>query len=419
MVLLLRAKAPTAFDLYTRAKELSLRAPVANSGKRDLLQTADLLNQALVRDPAFFPAYCLLARTHDLLYLLGYYHTPERLALAENAIQAAFRLRPNAGEAHLARAENLYRGYLDYEGALAELEAARQTLPNEPLLFDLKGNIERRQGKWEECIRDFERAVDLDPRNVSTLQQIAHAYEYLRRYAEAKSTYDRALAIEPTDAEIKVGRAHVELDWKADTQPLHQAIDSVRATSPGVIPNIADTWFICALAERDPVAAKDALTASGEDTPLNNEAVHFNHRFVEGLIAQMTNEDGTAWSAFAAARAEQEKVVQAQPNYGPPLVVLGLIEAALGRKEEALREGRRAVELLPVEKDAINGPLMIEYLAMIAARLGDKDLACEQLATAIRYPGSLSYGQLKLLPFWDPLRGDPRFEQVVASLAPK
>src|SRR5207237_9605808 len=118
------------------------------------------------------------------------------------------------------------------------------------------------------------------------------------------------------------------------------------------------------------------------------------------------------------SRAEQERSVQAQPNYGPLLCVLGLIDAALGRKEEALREGRRAMELLPVEKDAINGPVMIEYFAMIAAWLGDKGLACQQLTTALRYPGPLSYGRLKLLPFWDPLRGDPRFENIVSYLPP-
>ena len=133
----------------------------------------------------------------------------------------------------------------------------------------------------------------------------------------------------------------------------------------------------------------------------------------------MTKNEGKARSAFTAARAEQEKTVQAEPDYGPPLCVLGLIDAGLGRKEEALREGRRAVELLPVEKDAINGPLMIEYLAVIAAWVGDKDLACEQLATVVRPPSTVSYGKLKLLPFWDPLRGDPRFDKIVASLAPK
>src|SRR5439155_11601988 len=120
-----------------------------------------------------------------------------------------------------------------------------------------------------------------------------------------------------------------------------------------------------------------------------------------------------ARSAFSAARAEQEKIVQAQPNYGPALCVLGLIDAGLGRKDDALREGQRGVELLPMEKDAMDGSAMIEYLAMIAAWIGDKDLACEQLASIIRRPSSLSYGQLKLLPFWDPLRGDPRFEKLV------
>jgi len=127
----------------------------------------------------------------------------------------------------------------------------------------------------------------------------------------------------------------------------------------------------------------------------------------------MTKDDERARSAFTAARAAQEKIVQAQPNYGPALCVLGLIDAGLGRKEEALREGRRAVELLPVEKDAMNGTNMVKYLAVIAAWVGDKDLACEQLASIIRRPSSLSYGQLKLLPFWDPLRGDPRFEKLI------
>jgi tetratricopeptide (TPR) repeat protein len=133
----------------------------------------------------------------------------------------------------------------------------------------------------------------------------------------------------------------------------------------------------------------------------------------------MNKDEDKAKSAFTAARAEQEKIVEAQPDFAPAWCVLGLIDAALGRKEEALREGRHAVELLPVEKDAVRGPAFIKYLAMIAAWTGDKDLACEQLAIAARPPRTVTYGQLKLLPFWDPLRGDPCFEQIVASLAPK
>jgi serine/threonine-protein kinase len=154
--------------------------------------------------------------------------------------------------------------------------------------------------------------------------------------------------------------------------------------------------------------------AFGEETPFfAPDNVRFNRPFAEGVIARMTKDDEKARSAFTAARAEQEKIVQAQPNYGPALCVLGLIDAALGRKEEALREGRRAVELLPVEKDSMNGAAMVKYLAVIAAWVGDKDLACEQLASVIRRPSGPSYGQLKLLPFWDPLRGDPRFEKLI------
>jgi hypothetical protein len=174
----------------------------------------------------------------------------------------------------------------------------------------------------------------------------------------------------------------------------------------------------CALAERDVAAAKNVLNTIG-DTPLTDYSVHLNRPIVEGVIARMTRNDSDARAFFTAARVQQEKTVQAEPNYGPALCVLGLIDAGLGRKEEALREGRRAVELVPVEKDALVGPTMIKYLAMIAAWIGDKDLACEQLAIAIRPPSTLSYGQLKLLPSWDPLRGDPRFEKIVASLAPK
>jgi TolB-like protein/class 3 adenylate cyclase/Tfp pilus assembly protein PilF len=407
----------TAFDLYTRAKTLLLIG-LSSAMKANLLQAADLLNQAVARDPSFFRAYCQLAYAHDALYFLGFDHTAARLALAEAAVQAATRLRPDAGETHLARAQNLYWGYLDYDGALAELGVVSQTLPNDSRVFELKGLIQRRQGRWEESTQNLERAIDLDPRNFFTLQQIAISYGVLRRYDEETSVLDRALTIQPNDVDTKVALASIEFHSKADSRRLHQTIDSVRATNPAAVPSIADAWLSCALAERDAAAAKNALNAFGE-IPLTDYAVHLNRPLMEGVIARMTKDDGKARAAFTAARAEQEKAVQAQPNYGPALCALGLINAGLGRKEEALREGRRAVELLPVKKDALNGPLMITYLAMIAAWAGDKDLACEQLGIAIRPPSTVSYGQLKLLPFWDPLRGDPRFKKIVASLAPK
>lgn len=406
-----------ALNLYTQAENLLLTS-FSSAAKVKLLQAAELLNQAVARDPSFLRAYCRLAYVHDQLYLRGFDHTAARLALAEAAVEAASRLRPEAGETHLARAENLYDGHLDYDGALAELEIAGRSLPNHPRLFALKGYIQRRQGHWEESARNLERSIELEPRKLFTRQQLALSYGLLHKYPEATSVLERALAIEPGDVNTKVALAAVQFHSKGDTKPLRQAIDSIRATNPSALPNVADNWLSCAFAERDFAEVKNALDAFG-DTPLTDYAVHLTRPLMEGIMARITNDEDNARLAFIRARAEQEKVVQAQPDYGPALCVLGLIDAGLRRREEALREGRRAVELLPVKEDAINGPLMIAYLAVIAGWVGDKDLACQQLAIAVRPPSTVSYGQLKLLPRWDPLRGDPCFEKIVASLAPK
>jgi tetratricopeptide (TPR) repeat protein len=154
----------------------------------------------------------------------------------------------------------------------------------------------------------------------------------------------------------------------------------------------------------------------------NESAINLNRSFGEGLLSRMTKDEARARTAFEAARAQQEKIVQAQPDYGPQLCVLGLIDAALGRKDLALDEGRRAIALTPMEKDIANGSFVLQYFAITAAWAGEKELALQQLETGLRAPVAsimLSYGSLKLLPFWDPLRGDPRFEKIIASLAPK
>ena len=338
----------TAFDLYNRAKNFLLDTVVGSTATRkaNLLKAADLLNQAVAHDPTFFQAYCQLAWTHDNVYFDGWDRTPARLALAEAAIEAAFRLRPDAGEVHLARAWNLYWGYRDYDAALAEVEVVRQTLPNDARLFDLKGYIERRQGRWEESTQNLERALDLYLRNFNLLRQMAILYDDLRRYADQQAVLDRALALRPDDLEVKVDRANVEIDWKANTWPVHQLIDEIQAKDPAALPGVADYWLLCALAERDPVAAANALAALG-DNSVGTEKVKYGPRLMEGLIARMAKDDAKARAAFTAARAEQEKLIHANPDDAGALCILGLIDAGLGRKEEALREGWRAVELLP------------------------------------------------------------------------
>jgi serine/threonine-protein kinase len=417
-------KAPTtdlaAFDLYNRARSLLLTTSFSGTSGPNLRQAVELLEQALARDPSFFLAQCQLANTHGYLYFLGIDHTPERLAATKAAVDAAVRLQPDAGEAHLARAELLYRGYLDYDGALAELALARKTLPNDPRVFELTGYIARRRGHAQEGLRNLQRAAELDPRNIFILQQIALSDFSVRRYADAALVLDRALTIKPDDVDTKLVRAALALDEKAQTQPLHQALAEIRAQGPEAIAKVADSWLLCALAERDVTGAEAALVALG-DNVFGGNAVLFHRDFGEGLIARMTKDATRAQAAFTRAHIAQEKIVAQQPDYGPPLCILGLIDAGLGRKEEALREGRRAMGLVPVEKDAFNGAQMIECFALIAAWVGEKDLACEYLAKAISLPAGAfdSYGALKLLPYWDPLRGDPCFEKIVQSLAPK
>ncbi|MGE5207869.1 MAG: protein kinase domain-containing protein [Alphaproteobacteria bacterium] len=409
----------TAFDLYTRAKELFSTPSFNVSSKPNLLQAEDLLNQAVARDPSFFRGYCLLAFVHDAFYFFGHDRTPARLALAETALETAARLRPNAGETHLAQAWNLYWGHLNYNGALAELEIARRTLPNDSQLLLLRGLVQRRQGRWEESTKTFEDAASLDPRNYAVLQNIEGNYATLGRYAEQQVWLGRILALQPDDAPTRVILAEVDFQWRADTRPLHRTIDSIRSTNPAAVPDIVEWWLRCALAERNPATATAALIAAREN-PINlGDDVFCNRSFMEGLIARIAKDENRARLAFTAARADQEKIVEVQPNFGPAWCVLGLIDAALGRKEDALREGRHALALMPSEKDALRGPALIKYLAMIAAWAGDKDLACEQLAIIRRPPSPVTYGQLKLMPFWDPLRGDPRFENIVASLSPK
>src|SRR5881296_1991040 len=412
-----------AFDLYSRAKSILLTASFSVTADPDLRKAIELLDEAVKRDPSFFDAYCQLAYAHEFLYgYRGHDHTPARLALAEAAVQTATRLRPDAAETHLARAQYLYYGLRDYAGALAELEIARRALPNDPRLFELTGYILRRRGQQEEGLRNLERAAELDPRNFNTLQQISLSYQYLGRYAETIAALDRASAIVPDNAETRATRGLFYVYWKGDTRPLRQTIDAILAQGPGAIASAADNWFFCGLAERDPAAAERALVALGDNPCWGEGAIILSRSFGEGLLARMTKDEARARTAFEAARAQQEKIVQAQPDYGPALCVLGLIDAALGRKDLALEEGRRAIALTPLEKDVFNGSLVLQYFAITAAWAGEKELALQQLEAGLRAPQAslmLSYGALKLFPVWDPLRGDPRFEKIVASLAPK
>jgi TolB-like protein/tetratricopeptide (TPR) repeat protein/class 3 adenylate cyclase len=407
-----------AYDLYIRAKTLIAPSGFSLPQLESLSEAVRLLNEAIERDPNFALAYYQLAQAHDQLYFSGIDHTPARLALADAAIQSLARLHPNSGEAHLALAKHLYWGYLDYDRARSELTLAQKSLPNEPLVFVLTGYIERRQGRWTESTKNLERAAELDPLNSVVLQQLANSYVCLRRYADAERVLDRAIAIDPKDSNTRAFRAAIELYWHADPRPLRSMVETIVAEDPREGKNVAQLWLEGSLCGRDVAGASRALAA----LPIAgcyDDRIPFPRAWCEGVVARLGDDKAAAHAAFTSARTEAAKLVADQPNYPEGLCVLGMADAALGHKEDAIREGRRAVELLPVTKDSTIGAMLLKDLALIYAWSGENDLAFEHLNMAAKIPGFLSYGELRLHPNWDPLRGDPRFEKIVDSLGPK
>jgi len=401
-----------AYDRYLRAKKLgavqTARVP------REMREVTRLLDQAVAYDSTFLLAYCELAKAHAYAYHLGVDRTPARVALAKAARDAALRLGPDRGEPHLAAADVAFHCDLDYETALKEVAIARRSLPNDASVFALPAYIHRRQGHWEDCARDLERAVQLDPRNVWLLQDAAQTYQFERRYPEAAAAWDRTLGVATGDPNTRVWRTLVDLDSRADTRSTHDVIQRIVTEDPSAVDSIAEHWLFVALCRRDAAEMARALASLPPEGIIRRDLL-MPRSFCEGLVARARGDVPGAETAFATAHAEMEKVVREQPDYAQALCVLGMIDAALGRKEDAIREGRRAVEFLPVTKDMMAGGVVLANLAIIYAWTGEKDLALTQLATAIRFPSSnfLSYGQLKLHPFWDPLRGDPRFEKLL------
>ena len=406
-----------AYDLYTRAKILIERSVFNEPREASLREAVRLLEQTSSRDPSFALAYYELAHAHDQLYWQQYDHTSQRLALADAAIQTLRRLQPDSGEAHLALAKHLYWGYLDYDRARQELAAAERALPNDSDCLLLLGYIDRRQGRWEASLKEMEHARTLDPRNILILKQIGLTHRQLRRYSDVIAVFDRALQLDPNDVAARSYRARVDLEQHAYTKRLHMHVETFLAQNPKAPQQISIDLVDLALFERDPAMAERTL--SGLSYRYGTESVAFPQAWCDGRLALLRGDSAAAKVAFTEARKQLERTVREQPNNAAALIALGLVDAALGQKKDAIREGRRAIELFPVSKDAIDGSLFMEYLAAIYATSGKADAAIDQLAATAKIPGSLNYGELRLDPIWDPLRRDPRFDKIVALLAPK
>lgn len=404
-----------AYDCYVRAKVLLAVSSDARQGSY-LYQAARLLDQAIARDPKFFLAYCKLAYVHQELYYTGYDHSAGRLAQANDALQKALELGSDRGESHLAAVWIYYHCYFDYNRARSELAIARSALPNEPEVFALAGYMDRRQGHWKEHIQNLERAAQVDPRNIEILHGLAQGYELLRQFPEMAAVLDRILVITPADPLMRVARGAVDFEWHAETTRLHKIINDIVADDPSAGAAFAHDWIVHALCERNPAEIQSALAVIPREG-ITSVTVRICRPFYQGLAARSLKDANGAKSAFIAARAEMEKIVEAQPDYPQALCVLGMIDAGLGRKEEAVREAQRAVELLPLEKDPLTHAELIKDLAVVYAWTGEKEAALDQLKSLLQIPAPLTYGELRLHPYWDPLQGDARFNQLVAESA--
>jgi serine/threonine protein kinase/tetratricopeptide (TPR) repeat protein len=410
-----------AYDFYVRAVSIIYNAQVPAGPSVNLFEAVELLNKALARDPNFFLAYCQLAFAHDLIYQEGTEHTPERLALAKSAIDSAFRLRPDSGEAHLALAWHLFWGYSDYDRARAELALAQQSLPNNPQVYELAGSMDDNQSRWADAIQNLERACEFDPRNLPYLINLGGTYKWLHDYDQFTRIMDRIVAYNPDLRPGRIFRASVEVCRRADTGPWRAAIEKILTNEPGSEkdPFVAGHRYALALYDRDWDAAERAGSALSQKNSMEWGFPQLGRDFWLGVVAGLKGDETSARAAFMRARAQQEEEIRAHPDNVTLLADLGLIDAGLGRKEEALNEGRRTMELAASVKDSESEPYAKICFAIICTWTGERELALGQLEALTKAPGGHTYGDLRLSPMWDPLRGDPRFEKIVNSLAPK
>jgi TolB-like protein/Flp pilus assembly protein TadD len=415
-----------AYEIFLRARDLFRWSGVGDPLENGV-KALRLIDQAVARDPQFALAYCLGSRLNAELYWFGHDRSRARLNNAKAAADVALRLQPDLGDAHLALAFFHYYGDRNYKRARTEIEIAQQATPNDAEIWDAAGAVGRREGRWDEAVADFEKARYLDPRNFSVISNLAETLIAMRRYAEAQHAIDNALLVNPNAHLFSIQRASIDLKKNGDTAPLRAALDAIpRDFDPGGA--VTTVGIRLNLMERDFAKASRMLADSAHDRFWDSglggtagmiDGYAFPKSWYKGLVARVQGNIDTAQHAFGEAGRVVEADLARWPDDVKTIMMLALIHVALGRKEDALREGRRAVGLLPTSKDAYDGPILATNLAAIYAQVGERDLALEQLATLVEVPNGPTLGTLRVEPEWDSLRGDARFEKMVASLAPK
>jgi serine/threonine protein kinase len=409
---------PVAYALYTRAKEIEwddwegIETPMTRK--------VELLEKATQRDPNFAMAYCALAKTQvDLSSVTGARSdlSQMHLELAKKAAEAALRVRPDLGEAHLELARYYYYANLhtgDFDRARDELVIARRTLPNDSEAVSLAARIDKRQNRWDDSIANFRKANELDPRNGEVAHHRRGTLIQMRRYHE----WEQALAQDVASGAIKEPETQLHLAGFKLAQGDPVAAQALLAQVPLEFSQHGAIWrirFETAFYLRDYDAAARVIAA----TPANLGFVHGPGQppesWADGQVALARGDKQKAQAVFAAARKKMEATWGDKPKDALSFSDIARLDAGLGRKEDAIREARRAVDLMPIAKDSHWGPGLVTDLALVYAWTGERDRALEQLEIVATIPAGPSYGDLKFNPCWDSLRGDPRFDKIVAA----
>jgi TolB-like protein/tetratricopeptide (TPR) repeat protein len=419
-----------AYDLYLRAVTLPRLVKDSAEQVQNTEQCIALLEKAVAIDPNFVAAYCEIAESHDVLYRTRQVLPPEsrsvdHRALAETALAVARRIQPDAGRVHLALANHFFSTNNDLEQARIEVELARRTMPNSADLELTAGAIARNQGRWDEAIHDFERAVALEPRQNVNRFTLANTQRLVRHYDD----FDRLIAevikmLPPQEsATYRVFRCMVTMEKTGEVAPLRAALNNL-TSEDDVDGRIRDLHsVILGLADHNAASVSRSLAPAAGSTFVFN-GVAYPKSWYEGLAARMRGDKKGAQAAFATARVEVEKTVLADPSDARALSLLAMIDAGLGKKEQSVREAEHACELAPFESLAMDAPIVRCNLAVVYAWNGQTDLAISELNTLVNTPAGSNlpaqptYGDFKLNPLWDPLRGDPRFTEIMNRLAP-